>query len=176
MKKYFAGIGSRETPESIYPIILDLSKTLINLDFVLRSGGADGADSFWEKAYDCLEGEKEIYLPWKGFNDNSSPLYEIKPWAIERAEIYHPNWNHLSPAAQKLHSRNVYQINGYNDYWDEMSDFVICYTPDGKDSGGTGQAIRIARQHGIPLFNLYNDSKEMIDNFIKFNYTNLWNN
>lgn len=170
-KKYFAGIGSRETLDSLFPVIQNLSKKLISLNFVLRSGGADGSDSFWEKAYDSLGGEKEIYLPWKGFNNNLSPLYEIKDWALERAEMYHPNWNRLSPAAQKLHSRNVYQVQGYNDYWDEISDFVICYTPDGKDSGGTGQAIRIARQMSIPVFNLYNDREENIDSFLTLNYS-----
>lgn len=171
MKKYFTGIGSRETPELLIPTIQGLSEKLINLGFILRSGGADGSDSFWEKAYDNLGGEKEIYLPWKNFNNNSSPLYEDKPWAMELAEIYHPNWNRLSPAAQKLHSRNVYQVKGYNDYWDEKSDFVICYTPDGKDSGGTGQAIRIARQMNIPVFNLYNISQEIIDSFLTLNYS-----
>lgn len=171
MKKYFAGIGSRETPESLIPTIQGLSEKLISLGFVLRSGGADGADTFWENAYDKLGGEKEIYLPWKNFNNNSSPLFEIKDWAIETAEIYHPNWNRLSEAAKKLHSRNVYQIRGYNDYYDELSELVICYTPDGKDSGGTGQAIRVARQHTIPVFNLYDSGCEnQIDSLLKLVY------
>ena len=170
-KKYFAGIGSRETPQSLIPTIQGLSKKLISLGFVLRSGGADGSDSFWEKAYDSLGGEKEIYLPWKGFNNNSSQLFEIKPWALELADIYHPNWNRLSPAAQKLHSRNVYQIRGYDNFNSDWSDFVICYTPDGKDSGGSGQAIRIARNHNIPVFNLYNDREKIIDSFLTLNYS-----
>jgi len=171
MKKYFAGIGSRETPESLYPTILNLSKKLISLNFVLRSGGADGADSFWEKAYDSLGGEKEIYLPWKGFNNNSSQLFEIKDWAMKVAKEHHPVWNRLSPAAQKLHSRNVYQIRGYDNFDSDWSDFVICYTPDGKDSGGTAQAIHIARQMSIPVFNLYNDREEIIDSFLTLNYS-----
>ena len=171
MKKYFAGIGSRETPESLIPTIQDLSQKLISLGFVLRSGGASGADSFWENAYDKFDGKKQIYLPWKNFNNNSSTLYEIKDWAVETAEIYHPNWNKLSETAKKLHSRNVYQIKGYNDYYDELSEFVICYTPDGKDSGGTAQAIRIARKIGIPVFNLYEPSCEnQIDSLLTLVY------
>lgn len=173
-KKYFAGIGSRETPQSLIPIIQGLSKKLISLGFVLRSGGADGADSFWENAYDKFGGEKEIYLPWKNFNNNLSSLYEIKDWVNEIAEIYHPNWNRLSDAGKKLHSRNVYQIRGYEDYWDQYSEFVICYTPDGKDSGGTGQAIRIARQHSIPVFNLYSCKEETLDSFLTLNYGMLY--
>lgn len=169
-KKYFTGIGSRETPQSLIPIIQGLSEKLISLGFVLRSGGADGADSFWENAYDKFGGEKEIYLPWKNFNNNFSSLYEIKDWAKEIAEIYHPNWNRLTEAGKKLHTRNVYQIQGYNNYWDELSEFVICYTPDGKDSGGTGQAIRYARKIGIPIFNLYDCTEEAVDCFINLTY------
>jgi len=37
------------------------------------------------------------------------------------------------------------------------SNFVICYTPHGKDIGGTSQAIRIAKHHHIPVYNLGND-------------------
>jgi len=37
--------------------------------FVLRSGGAKGADEAFENG----AGEKEIYLPWRGFRDNPSP-------------------------------------------------------------------------------------------------------
>ena len=35
------------------------------------------------------------------------------------------------------------------------SNFVVCYTPDGKASGGTGQAIRIAEYYNIPIYNLF---------------------
>jgi hypothetical protein len=31
---------------------------------------------------------------------------------------------------------------------------VICYTPNGQGGGGTGQAIRIARDHGIEIHDL----------------------
>ena len=33
--------------------------------------------------------------------------------------------------------------------------FVVCWTSNGKDKGGTGLAIRLARHHGIRVFNLY---------------------
>ncbi len=34
--------------------------------------------------------------------------------------------------------------------------FVVCWTIGGKISGGTGQALRIAKDLGIPIFNLEN--------------------
>jgi len=50
--------------------------------------------------------------------------------------------------------RNSHQIFG----WDMLkeSDFIICWTKDGKFSGGTGQALRIADHYGIKIYNLYN--------------------
>ena len=51
-------------------------------------------------------------------------------------------------------ARNTYQVLGL----DLMSpvDFVICWTPLGRDDGGTGQAIRIANAHNIPVYNTRN--------------------
>jgi hypothetical protein len=49
-------------------------------------------------------------------------------------------------------------------YGNDPVEFVICWTSNGKDSGGTGQAIRIAKAFDIPVFNLYN--KEDKDNLI----------
>lgn len=165
--KYFAGIGSRKTPESYIPLIEKISEKLISLNYVLRSGGASGADSFWENAYDKFGGKKEIYLPWKNFNNNSSELYHISEQALETAEYYHPNWSSLTNAAKKLHARNTYQVLGddsgrYKTNGWHFSDMVICYTPDGKDSGGTGQALRIARQFGVPVYNLYQYSENIL--------------
>ena len=37
---------------------------------------------------------------------------------------------------------------------DAPSDFVLCWTEDGEASGGTGQAMRIAAAHGVPVYNL----------------------
>jgi hypothetical protein len=42
--KYYAGIGSRETPYHICKMMTDIAKRLSSLDYVCRSGGADGAD------------------------------------------------------------------------------------------------------------------------------------
>ncbi len=51
--------------------------------------------------------------------------------------------------------RNTNQIFGACIETAPNSQFVICWTKDGLDSGGTGQALRIAREAGIPIYNLY---------------------
>jgi hypothetical protein len=44
--KYYAGIGSRETPKDILDLISKIAIKLESLGYTLRSGGADGAVEF----------------------------------------------------------------------------------------------------------------------------------
>ena len=155
--KFYTGIGSRETPPGVEPMIQEICTFLNKLEYTLRSGGAPGADSKFETNF---LGEKEIYLPWKGFNENTSEFYldnidiEFVQKAKSMAIKYHPRWNSLSLAAKKLMTRNSFQVLGL-DLQTPVS-FVVCWTQGGKIAGGTGQALRIAKDLGIPIFNLYN--------------------
>lgn len=169
--KYYTGIGSRETPPGVKPMIEEVSFFLSKMGFVLRSGGAPGADSMFEE---YCEGDKEIYLPWKGFNKNQSDLFldsmdqNLVLKAREIANTYHPKWGVLSEAEKKLMTRNTFQIMG-KDLKTHVS-FVVCWTRGGTINGGTGQAMRIAKYLKIPIFNLYN--KDSIHN-IKVHIVNL---
>jgi hypothetical protein len=147
--KYYAGIGSRETPGPILQIMLKTAQQMAGLGFTLRSGAADGADAAFELGADL----KEIYLPWLGFNGSDSKLLPTKE-AFLIAEKFHPAWDKCSPAAKKLHARNCHQVLGQD--LNTPSALVICWTHDGAGGGGTGQAIRIAKAHGIPVHDLAN--------------------
>lgn len=172
MKKYYTGIGSRETPEDVQYEMMHWAKKLARLGYTLRSGAADGADTAFEKGtYNNLgiPDSREIYLPWKGFNaesdqrrhmDNNSPLFlDALPADIQKsaefiAHNHHPYWRNLTIGGKKLHTRNVLQVLGR----DLMtpSKFVLCWTKDGLASGGTGQALRIAEAKKIPIYNMNN--------------------
>ena len=54
--------------------------------------------------------------------------------------------------ARKFHARNCYQVLGKD--LQSPSNFVLCWTPGGAVTGGTGQALRIAIDRGIPVFNM----------------------
>ena len=69
---------------------------------------------------------------------------------------FHPNPSALKPMGWQLMCRNAIQILGQDG--NTPVDFVLCWTADGKASGGTGQAIRIAQAFDIPVYNLYNAS------------------
>lgn len=150
--QFYAGIGSRDTPLDFLELMTKVGQYLAGLGFVLRSGGANGADSYFEKGCDLASGPKEIYLPWNGFNGNKSLLYPPSQTCIDIAKKYHPAWEKLSQGAQKLQARNANQILGLD--LKTPSSFVICWTKNGAGQGGTGQAIRMANDYKIPVFDM----------------------
>lgn len=159
--RYYTGIGSQETPEPVLEQMSALAAFLARAGFTLRSGGAEGADTAFEQGARSVDGARmQIYLPWRGFNGNSSPLYTVERRALEVARRVHPAWHRLSPAARKLHGRNCYQVLGLS--LDTPSRVLVCWTSDGCESartrsaktGGTGTAIELAERHGVPVFNL----------------------
>ncbi len=151
----YTGIGSQETPPDVMSLMTRIARYLSGKGVVLRSGGADGADTAFENG--ASVSLKEIYLPWKYFNKNTSRL--CGPYSaqhLEMARRFHPAWDRLSQGAQKLMVRNVAQIFGMD--FQKRSNLVICWTKDGQASGGTGQALRMARAFEIPIINLYFDN------------------
>jgi len=150
--KIYTGIGSRETPDDI---LFEMSRIAKFYGYKLRSGGASGADIAFERGCDEFHGEKEIYIPWCKFNGSSSKMFSITLKALEMAEKFHPNWAALSQPAKLIMARNCYQVLGQD--LETPTELVICWTKDGKASGGTGQAIRIANHYEIPVLNLKTD-------------------
>lgn len=158
---YYTGIGSRETPQEILDLFIIVGRFLAQKNFTLRSGHAKGADQAFEIGCDKVKGKKEIYIPWKNFENSDSSLIVSKPKAFEIGEKFHPAWGNLSDGARKLQARNSHQILG--EELCELPDFVICWTKKGKGSGGTGQAIRIAKYYNVPIFDAgaYNSIEEV---------------
>jgi hypothetical protein len=161
MNYVYAGIGSRPKPgKPIPPAVIAFAKALASSleqqGYTLRSGAAPGLDEAFESG---VQGSaKEIYLPWPRFQKHPSPLFlgaeHDRMWhpLWHLAKDHHPAWHNVTPKAALLLMRNGFQILGWD--LDVPIDFCLCWTHDGKDSGGTGQAIRICRKRMIPVFNL----------------------
>lgn len=154
---YYAGIGARGTPIHILAEMTNLAQNLELSGWTLRSGGANGADSAFEAGVADPHNAK-IFLPWRNFNNNPSALFDISDDAYEMAASFHPAWNRCSPAARKFHARNCYQVLGL--HLDAPVRMVVCWTPDAAVTGGTGQALRIAEHHNIPVFNMALDDHD----------------
>lgn len=159
MNKYYTGIGSRNTPKDIQDVMRALAHRLEQMGYTLRSGGANGADLAFEEGVTDPR-HKEIYLPWKSFNNSISDLTVQLDGAYELASRHHPAWNSLKDSVKKLMARNSHQVLGH--FLNNPSKFVVCWTPDGclgratrtNKTGGTGLAIAVADEQGIEIINL----------------------
>jgi len=166
---YYTGIGSRQTPATILEKMENFAYLLAKRGYVLRSGGADGADSAFERGCDKAGGPKDIYIPWKNFNNRGwGAEAGIIPDLDAAREIVmrtHPTPHRLTQGAMKLHSRNPYQILGSG--LSNLSAFVIAYTEGGKLKGGTATAIRLAQEYGIPVYNLGDPGRPSFNQFLE---------
>lgn len=170
-KKYYAGIGSRDAGVDQHLEMQTITGILEDMGYTLRSGNATGSDQFFASAVD----EKaQIWLPVPDFEKNFRDQYPKHDYRVldkfdsdawESVNKFHPNPDTLSEFVRSLMARNFRQIRGMEE---EDSSFVICWTKDGKASGGTGQALRIAEHYKIPIFNLFLMPWEEIIDKIKF--------
>lgn len=149
---YYTGIGARETPTEVLELFTKIGKFLASRNITLRSGHAKGSDQAFENGCDIINGDKEIYLPWYRFEGSNSSLIVQDGLAFDIAEKHHPYWHNLSQGARKLQARNSHQVLGKD--LNTPSDFVICWTKNGKSGGGTGQALRIAKEYNVPIFDV----------------------
>lgn len=156
-RKFYAGIGSRKTPPEERCQIRELALELNKQGYILRSGGAEGADTYFEGAAT----NKEIFLPWDDYsrrpisrdtNPGSSYIQGATDAAVSFARRFIDGYEDRNHAVRMLLARNMHQVLGED--LKTPVDFVICWTPDGKVMGGTGHAIRLARSRDIPVYNL----------------------
>jgi len=154
--KVYAGIGSRETPPEARELIHEFALELNKEGYTLRSGGAPGADTYFEE----VAIKKEIFLPWCGFNKRPGsrgepPVTYIQSpsdEAIEMARKVIERYDNRPHTARMLLARNMHQVLGED--LESPVEMVICWTKEGQVVGGTAHAIRIAKRHKIPVFNM----------------------
>jgi hypothetical protein len=178
MTTYYAGIGSRQTPDKVLDKIYSLGYYFALINCTLRSGHAIGADRYFESGCDDAKGSKEIYKPTSNVEDHIKLIYpysifvdQLSPEAKEIAKSIHPNWNALSNFGKKAHTRNVAIVLGKD--LRTPSDFLICWTENAQAVGGSATAINVAMKYDIPVFNLglrlFEDmnSHEIFENIVK---------
>jgi hypothetical protein len=149
----YAGIGSRTTPEAICSLMAALAGRLAARGWTLRSGAAPGADSAFEAGAVQAGGSCEIYLPWPGFQGrHDGRLLQAAGPAYPLVARVHPRFASLSRPVRQLLARNAHQVLGVD--LQSPCEMVICWTPGASGRGGTGTALRLARQQAIPIYDL----------------------
>lgn len=158
MKKLiYAGIGSRKTPNNVLSIMSSCATLLAQKGYVLRSGGAIGADRAFEKGCDMVHGKKEIFLPANLTGDQ---------WDAARLVYSNVGMASMSTTSKwedwyaRLLLRNVLQILGPDPEANpDPVDFVLFWAPKsgphaGEVTGGTRWAVKLAVKWGISVNNL----------------------
>ena len=153
-------IGSREAPERILQLCSMIGLRLSENGCVAHSGGARGCDNAFMRYYD--PSRRKVYLPgyyFNGWNHNGQDFIALDsledfPRAIEEVKRV-SDWETLSKRVRRLFLRNVAQVLG--DDFKSPVEAVIYYAPvkRGYVQGGTRIAVNIAKNHGIPCFNLW---------------------
>lgn len=139
---FYSGIGSRTAPSDILDLMYNLGVKLAFNGYILRSGGAIGSDTYFERGCDSVNGQKVIYLAEHATDES-----------ISYSSNFHNDWKSTTAYVKRLHGRNSLIVLG--DDLKTPSRFVVCWTKNGKDVGGTGLAIRIAKYNKIDVINLY---------------------
>lgn len=176
MNKFYTGVGTRNIKSGthVYSLLVALGTKLATQGYILRSGAADGADTAFERGCDAVSGDKEIYIPWYGFNGKQvqlgDPYYVgISPEAEDIANSIHPAWQVCLQGAKKLHTRNIFQVLGLS--LSEPSKFLVCYADVDKQGvpvGGTRTAWICAQNNKIPCYNLFfKEHLTRIEEFVK---------
>jgi hypothetical protein len=150
-RKYYAGIGSRETPIDVCVEMTRIATILENAGYVLRSGRGKRADEAFEAGVKN-PANKEIF----------DPRHErilISKGARDLVRELHPN---PEAAMKYIHflGRSAYQILGVN--LDSPVEFVICWSIKGELIGGTAMGMRIAMKYKIPIHNMYRMSGQQV--------------
>ena len=179
VNKFYAGIGSTKTPEHIQEKMTEIAKLLEIKRYTLRSGGATGADTAFENG---VRHRKEIFYQYDYILSDAECVPYAKSelkFSSEMCDRFHPIGKKLRGRTRDLISRNTFQIFGIGDT--QNVDFVICYTQDGSEgitsqlTGGTGQALRIAKAYHIPIYNLKNYIGISPNEFVEFVLKNVNN-
>lgn len=154
------GIGSRETPPDICELFTELGAEARERGWWVRSGHADGADYAFEVGAreNCI-----VYLPWRTFNKDKELVGRghAEPFREEVFKIvckHQPYAKDLTSGVKLIKSRNVYQVLGVD--LKSPSNVVVCWTPFGETTGGTGLAIQIAEANKIPVINVGDERVE----------------
>lgn len=164
--KFYAGVGSRETPPEVLHWMTWAARALKAQGWTLRSGHADGADAAFEEG----AGEQaQVFLPWPGYNHETP----VQGWRMDRpdanaftlAQEVHSNWYTMGSGGRALHARNAHILFGQ--HLVEPVRFVLCWTESGHRRGGTGTTMRMALNHNIEVLNMWHPAvQERIEQMV----------
>ncbi len=151
----YAGIGSRTITAAEEACIEQVAGELAKYDYICYSGNAEGSDQAFQRG---SGGRCVLFLPWPGFNGSFPAMHSVVCGDTKAGSLsvrqYHPKPAALGRHAWALMTRNYHQVFGLGE-WPKVQFVLCCADQTGVVvHGGTGQAVRIANGHEIPVVNL----------------------
>lgn len=137
----------------------EIADFLSDKNFVLRTGGGN---TDIENLFEASTPHKELYLPWKNFNEKDSKIVRYSDHIREIAQWQQPSYESLVPFKQSFINRNIAVVLGKEGT--SPLRFLICWSQDGIEhpahrtsaTGFIGICITVAGLIKVPIFNLHN--------------------
>lgn len=160
----FTGVGHRKgVPDPIRNMATNITSWLCARGVKLRTGDATGMDEIFRTA--APKDMCQFFAPHGRYNKHPdatmiSPSSTLPCYYSQARDITantHPAYHHIGDFERELHIRNAFEVLGTE--LNQPSNFLLCWTKDGaeakttRETGGTGQAIRLALHYNIPVFN-----------------------
>jgi hypothetical protein len=171
--KAYAVTGNKECPPHILGRVKNIVSKLDKANFVLRTGGLEGAEETAETSV-TNQLNIELHLPWKEFAGKTSKFMYSNELVKGIAKIFQPSFDTLPLPVQGFLSKNVRLVYGKDGKSPAM--FVVVYSEDGAESpsektpktGNILHVLSLAAATHIPIFNLGKpDAEERLYQFLK---------
>lgn len=165
-----AMIGTRSldaVPKEVVRAFQHIAQAIGRSNGVVRTGAAKGADQIAAEACLKADGYVRLVLPWASYEETwRQQIHRAYPdrvfetvyqpdrhpeWA-ESVRMHHPAPERLTRGAFALHARNYGIIIGRRT--PAVAVIAVPKSLEPGQEGGTGQGIRIAHAHRIPVVNL----------------------
>ena len=166
MSKYYAGCGNGSSTQLVCEMLKRTAEVMAKNGYILRTGGTKAADESLEKGCDNAKGKKEVYLPFEGYNDNPSKLYNLENYkeAENIAKKYDYNWTLSSNKVKSVITQYSYILLGR-----DLNTPAECLIACSNGRGTCDRAINLAKNLGIPVYdvgNLYDFPRDKKETFV----------
>ena len=152
----YVGIGQLTVTDEVREWLADFASRVAHCGWHLRSGANNGVDTVFEQN---SGGKFNVYLPWNKFGRRPSGrrftvCEELPAYDLAKEQLFneHPKPDALDAKMVKLLVRARFEILG--DDLNTPCKFVACYSEAGLDAAAVREAVRLARERGIPVFDL----------------------
>lgn len=152
-------VSNIKAPEPIIEKAKQVAEYLRDKPFMLRTGGGNTEiENVFEKSTD----NKELYLPWKNFNQKDSKIFRYDQHICDIARWQQPGYETVPLWQQSFFNRTVGVVLGKDGK--SPVRFIIGWSYDSVEhaihrtakTGFIGVAVSVAALLKIPLFNLNN--------------------